>query len=188
MRNTSAELDNAIDNLRDFNSSQFETPLSFIPGRINLTREQREELRDVLGNIGGTVGGRKLGGGSGLDDVRALLQAEESDESDDSGNESEGEGEGEEGEGSESADVSDGSDHADQPRKIVKPRKKTSQDSVSTNTSSGTGTNARRQIRNHPTIAENLKADFLSPIGFVQQATAEAQADASGYFQSSTCD
>lgn len=36
-----------------------------MPGRIALSAEERDELRDVLGNVVGFVGGKKTGGGGG---------------------------------------------------------------------------------------------------------------------------
>lgn len=140
------------------NASQYDTPLSFIPGKVALTSEQREELRDVLGNVMGVASGRKVG--VGAEDLRALLIEEESDDSDDSDSD-------QDRDGSEEFDESDGEAKA-------KPKKK---DSLSSSILDG-------QVSLSP-LTEGVKPDFSSPLGFIVQATLEEKSDRDGYFQSS---
>lgn len=153
------------------NTSQFDTPLVFVAGRVGnmLSDEQKEDLRDVLGSVLGSSG-RKVGGagtGTGMEDVRALLMEEESGESEESGNESEPEPEGE-GEGE-----SEGSDGEPKP----KPQKKSSQGSLEILAKHG-------KKHAHAPVSESVIPDFSSPLGFIVQATLEERVD-QDYFRPS---
>jgi hypothetical protein len=149
---------------------------------VALTAEQREELKDVLGNAIGYVGGRKIG--TGMEDVRALLMEEESDGSDnESDNDSSGEGEGEEGESMDG--VSDRSSEPDESRKFGNGKKKQTR-SGGRKTSQDTDTTLRLTTdRGCGSSGNSVVPNFSSPLGFIVQATLEEQADHEGYFQSS---